>query len=96
MNTQAQVNDNQDTRTHYVIRICGALDERWAEWFSGVQIYTREVAPNTHITTLDCPAADQAQLRGILSKIWDLNLSLLSVHSADAPRTSSNSPDTAV
>jgi hypothetical protein len=96
MNIQAQAEDNPHTRMHYVIHIRGALDDRWAEWFSRVEISTQEIAPNTNITTLDCPAIDQAQLRGILNKIWDLNLSLLSVQSADAPRISNNAPDTAV
>jgi hypothetical protein len=32
------------------------------------------------VTTLTGPVADQAALRGMLSKIWDLNLALIAVH----------------
>lgn len=95
MKKRAQVDDNFPTGSHYVIRVRGTLDDRWAEWFSGIKISRREVSGNVCITTLDCPAVDQAQLRGILNRIWDLNLSLLSVQWADDPRTNSTAPDAA-
>ena len=96
MKTQVQAEGSPSTRTHYVIRIRGALDDRWAEWFSGMQISTREITDGIRITTLDCPAVDQAQLRGVLNKIWDLNLSLLSVQSVDEPRMYNDAPDIAI
>jgi len=58
----------------YRIKVQGKLDQRWSDWFNGMSI-TFE----SGITTLTGVAIDQARLRGILSKIWDLNLTLISV-----------------
>ena len=58
----------------YQIRVQGRLDENWSDWFSGMTI-TFEGG----VTTLTGPVADQAALRGLLTRIWDLNLTLLSV-----------------
>ena len=58
----------------YEIRVQGQLDSRWSDWFSGLA-----VSVDDGITTLTGPVVDQAVLRGILSKIWDLNLVLISV-----------------
>jgi hypothetical protein len=63
-----------DQAAVYQIQVQGKLDESWSDWFSGMTI-TFEGG----ITTLTGPVADQAALRGILSKIWDLNLTLVSV-----------------
>jgi len=58
----------------YQIRVQGRLDENWSDWFSGMTI-TFEGG----VTTLTGPIADQAALRGLMTRIWDLNLTLLSV-----------------
>jgi hypothetical protein len=57
------------------IKVQGILDPQWAEWFNGMMV-TNE----SDITTLVGPVIDQAALRGILDKIWDLNLTLISVN----------------
>ena len=59
----------------YQIKIQGKLDEGWSEWFNEMT-----VTFESDITTLTGAAVDQAALRGILDKIWDLNLSLISVN----------------
>jgi hypothetical protein len=60
------------------IKVRGRLDEGWSNWFSGMAVtFERSSAP---ITTLTGVVADQSALRGILTKIWDLNLALISVH----------------
>jgi hypothetical protein len=59
----------------YEIRIQGHLDERWAEWFGGLTI-TRE---KDGITLLAGPVIDQAALHGLLRKVRDLGMPLLSV-----------------
>ena len=59
----------------YEIRIGGHLDDRWADWFSGLQI---ERAADG-FTTLYGPVAAQSALHGFLIKIRDLNLTLLSL-----------------
>ena len=73
-----------DNRTVYQIRVQGKLDERWTDWFSGMRIVTAE--RDQHITTLTGPV-DQAAMRGILNRIWDLNLTLISVGPIQADET---------
>jgi hypothetical protein len=66
-------------RSPYEIKIQGQLDDRWAGWFHDVRITIEQSDDRRTITTLNCPAIDQAKLRGILKKIWDLNLTIISV-----------------
>jgi hypothetical protein len=66
----------------YQIKVQGRIDEqRWSGWFTGLTI-TVECAfpPITALTG----AVDQAALRGILNRLWDLNLTLISVVPTDA------------
>lgn len=66
--------------TIYQIRVEGRLDDRWAEWFSGLEITVERINDSPTITTLIGPIPDQAALRGILNRAWDLNLKLVSVN----------------
>jgi hypothetical protein len=59
----------------YEIRIKDGLDERWTAWFDGMQI-TNEPGGVTVITG---EVADQSALHGLLAKVRDLGLPLLSV-----------------
>jgi len=59
----------------YQIRIKGNLDCRWTYWFEGL-IITLGKDGNTFLTG---PVADQAALHGILKKVRDLGLFLISV-----------------
>jgi hypothetical protein len=61
----------------YQIRIEGELDQRWASWFGDLEIAQESAHPV--ITCLSGAIVDQASLRGILNRIWDLNLALISV-----------------
>jgi hypothetical protein len=63
----------------YQIRVQGRLDKRRSDWFEGMTMGIERASADTVITTLTGPVADQARLRGILSKLWDLNLTLISV-----------------
>jgi hypothetical protein len=59
----------------YEIRIKGHLDDKWADWFEGLTI-TRE---DNGETLLIGPVVDQAALHGVLRKVRDLGMPLLSV-----------------
>jgi hypothetical protein len=61
--------------TAYQIKVQGTLDEGWVSWFSGMTL-----AFESDTTTLAGAVADQSALRGILNKLWDLNLVLISVN----------------
>ncbi len=59
----------------YQIRVKGRLGPRWADWFAGLTI-TPEANGDTLLTG---PVVDQAALHGLLRRVRDLGLPLLSV-----------------
>jgi hypothetical protein len=59
----------------YEIRLKGHLDARWSIWFDGLSV-THE---NDGTSVIHCQAADQAALHGLLQKVRDLGLPLVSV-----------------
>ena len=58
----------------YEIRIVGHLDTRWADWFEGLS-FTHE---SDGTTILYGPVVDQAALHGLLRKVRDLGMPLIS------------------
>jgi hypothetical protein len=64
----------------YEIRIQGHLDDRWSAWFDGLAV----VSLPGGVTVIDCPSLDQAALHGLLRRIGDLGLTLLSINPAPA------------
>ena len=65
----------------YQLRVAGHLDDHWATWFSGM-VLQREIDGTTTVTG---PIADQAQLHGLLARIRDLGVTLISVQAQAAP-----------
>ena len=65
-------------RRGYQIQIEGRIGERWAHWFEDTTVRSEQAHDGAPVTTLS-GTFDQAALRGLLSKIWDLNLTVLSV-----------------
>jgi hypothetical protein len=63
----------------YEIRIHGHLEPEWSAWFDGLTIISSGRASRGGETLLVGPVADQAALHGILAKIRDLGLPLLSL-----------------
>jgi hypothetical protein len=59
----------------YEIRTQGRISESWSEWFEGMTL----VYEADGTTLLRCPALDQAALHGLLAKVRDLGLPLISV-----------------
>ncbi len=66
-------------RTVYEITVKGQLDDRWSDWFGGLTITHTSEDDGASLTRLIYLMDDQPTLRGILNKIWDLNLVLISV-----------------
>ena len=69
-----------DRRETYEIKVKGILEKKWSGWFNGMAITFGQASDGSPLTTLTGTVADQAKLRGLLSKIWDLNLTVLSVN----------------
>ena len=67
--------EDHDEPGLYEIRIKGHLDHRWADWFDGLTI-TLEENGDTRLTG---PVVDQSALHGLLRKVRDLGLPLVSV-----------------
>jgi hypothetical protein len=63
----------------YEIRVEGILDEQWSAWFDGMQITSEPDG----VTMIAGPVTDQAALHGLLAKVRDLCLPLISVRRLD-------------
>jgi hypothetical protein len=75
MSDKQTFNEKHNQHQCYEIRIKGHLDDRWTEWFEGLTI-TLEEDGNTLLTG---PVVDQAALHGLLKKVRDLGMPLVSV-----------------
>jgi hypothetical protein len=71
---------NNDYATMYQIIVAGHLDERWLRWFDGLSVTQR---PNAE--TAISGEMDQSALHGILNRIRDLGLKIISVQSYPSP-----------
>jgi hypothetical protein len=69
-------NTNPGQPAIYQIRIQGHLGRQWTGWFKGLAITLEEDG----ITCLTGPVADQAALYGLLRKVRDLGMTLISVN----------------
>ena len=69
----------------YEIKIKGRLDEHWIQWFEGMALKSVENGEiGQECTLITGPIADQPALHGLLAKIRDLNLTLISVYRINA------------
>jgi hypothetical protein len=69
---------NSPRSSTYRIRIAGQLDARWAAWFDDLTITLDEGD-----TLLTGPVVDQAALHGLLRRVRDLGVTLVSVTTVD-------------
>lgn len=60
---------------HYEIRVAGHLARRWSAWFDGLDVITDDDGT----TVLRGPVVDQAALHGLLHKLRDVGLPLISL-----------------
>jgi hypothetical protein len=68
----------------YQIEVLGRLDAKWAAWFADMTIGYNDDVGGVRVTTLTGVVPDQSALHGLLGRIRDLNLPLLSVTRLDA------------
>jgi len=69
----------EEQSAKYRIVVQGELDGDWSEWLGGMVVAYDARGDGTSITTLTGTVTDQSALRGLLSRIWDLNLTVVSV-----------------
>ena len=67
--------------TIYEIRVRGLLDPQWSSWFDGLRV--EDAGPDE--TVIVGPVSDQAALHGLLTRVHDVRLPLLSVRVLDEP-----------
>ena len=67
--------EDHDESGLYEIRLKGHLGNRWADWFEGLTITLEDNGE----TLLTGPVADQAALHGVLRKVRDVGMPLISV-----------------
>ncbi len=60
----------------YIVKLRGHLGNQWADWFEGLEITLEDGG----VTSLTGPLVDQAALHGLLKKIRDLGITLLSIN----------------
>ena len=73
---------------HYEIRVEGVLGEGWAGWFEGLQ-----VSSEAGETIISGPVADQPALHGVLVKVRDLGMCLISVRRLDPEQAGRTTPE---
>jgi hypothetical protein len=71
--------DDPQAPVRYEIRVKGHLDTRWAAWFDGLALSHG----SDGTTVLRGPVVDQAALHGLLSRVRDLGLPLISLIQVD-------------
>ena len=67
----------------YQVRVRGRLDESWLDWLDRLSMTFEPETDGLGVTVLT-GELDQAALRGLLSYLWDMNLTVLSVTAPDA------------
>ena len=75
MSDKPRSDEKRNQAPSYEIRLKGHLDSQWTDWFEGLTI-TMEADGTTLLTG---PVVDQASLHGLLKKIRDLGMPLVSI-----------------
>ncbi len=70
---------NANKQNVYQVKVQGMIDESWSSWFCGMTVSVEDDGQGVVTTTLTGPVPDQPALLGILTRIGDLNLTLISV-----------------
>ena len=81
MPTQSLLPPN--TARTYQIAVEGLITEDWSGWLNGMALDIQQDASGMPLTLLSGVLSDQVALRGLLNRLWDLNLVLRSVTQID-------------
>jgi len=74
-------NIKESDKAYYEIQVKGRLDERWEASFDGMTIASQD-----SITTISGLVVDQAALHGLLARVRDFGLVLISVKPGPSPQ----------
>jgi hypothetical protein len=75
VNRSTPIDGNRDEAGRYEIRLRGHLDRRWVNWFDGLSLSLE----SDGTTVIHGPVPDQAALHGLLQRVRDVGLPLISV-----------------
>jgi hypothetical protein len=79
-----------DQTASYRILVQGQVGEEWSDWFDGLAISVDKRTGGPSVTTLAGTVVDQAALQGLLTRLYNLGLPLISVQcigkEADTPK----------
>lgn len=75
--------DSYGPRVQYEIRVEGHLTERWAAWFDGLAV----ISQDDGTTVIRGSVIDQAALHGLLQRLRDIGIPLISVTPVEEPDT---------
>jgi hypothetical protein len=90
MRDSAHPQGAQSEARHVEIRVRGRLESRWTNWFEGLDI----TAHTDGTTVIHGPVVDQAALFGLLQRVQDIALPLISVIHVDPTTTDPTGPGT--
>lgn len=79
---------NTDTEMTYNVHVQGQLDNHWADWLGNASLIRNEDGTST----LRICVADQAQLHGILTRLRDIGVTLLSLETSHWRRIGDSNP----
>lgn len=88
MTDRPKATSDRSRAGRYEIRLTGHLDAHWTAWFDGLTVSHQ----SDGTTVISGPVADQAALHGLLQRVRDLGLPLVSVDRVDADQPDPTNP----
>jgi hypothetical protein len=79
--------------SEYEIKVKGHIDEEWSSWFADLTIRTGFGEDGTPITTFTGRLVDQAALHGVLARIRDIHVPLISVNQVTGSQKTGHKQD---